>query len=370
MDEAGRSAKPPLMTASVAEDAEPDAVAHLDAEGADEVHDFSGDASAGFSSAGAAGTDDDADSAAATDYGLSDADGTAGNDADGTFSWGSSSWSSSSWDSSSSTDSSADDSAGGFTGGSAESAFGDSSDGSYSASLFSSSASSSASPSASPSASSPGTRAEVPFPADQIGRTRSDTSTLGGASGRENTRAEEALSPTSPRIETGSDAADSDPDRARLRRLLPPRGRRSRRPGTAVRRVATPLSALVGAAATASLRATAASLRATARRRGTVRPRGTVRLPDIARLPGTARRLGTVVPCRAARAMAARRPAPRPWAAAPRRLMRLRRAVRPPVPVRPTPAAGRVRVLRRLPGVAARPSVAGPSGRTPAARRS
>jgi hypothetical protein len=177
VDEAGRSAKPPLMTASAAEDVDSDTVSRFHAEDADDVDDFSGGAAANFSPEGAAvGIDDDegGDTAA----GLNETD-AADDAADGTFSWSSSAWDSSAWDSSVSADSAGSD------------AFGNSSagfDGSYSPSPLS----------------SPATRADVPFPADQIGKAKSDVSTLGDTTGRENTRAEELLSAGS------GDAADPD----------------------------------------------------------------------------------------------------------------------------------------------------------------
>ena len=91
MDEAGRSAKPPLMTASAAEDVDSDATAHLNADGTDEVDDFSDDTPAS--------ADGVEDRVTAADYGLDDAN-AADDDADGAFSWSSSAWSSTSWDSS------------------------------------------------------------------------------------------------------------------------------------------------------------------------------------------------------------------------------------------------------------------------------
>ena len=170
MDEAGRSAKPPLMTASAAEDIDSDAAAHLDADGTDEVNDF-GDAPATA----------DAAEDGATDYGLGDAHAADDNDADGSFSWNSSSW-----------DSAKDSAASGENGSgysapahsaSRDSAFQDSAfqDDAFQDSAFQSS--------------SDTTRADVPFPADTIGRTRPDVGTFGSAAGREATRADDTLSP-------------------------------------------------------------------------------------------------------------------------------------------------------------------------------
>jgi hypothetical protein len=196
VDEAGRSAKPPLMTASAAEDVDSDAAVDLDADGTDEVDDFSENTPAS--------ADDAEDRGTAADYGLGDAN-AADNDADGAFSWSSSAWSSSSWDSSSDSEGS--------------SAFGDTASGDGTSSFASADSAAGSSYSDSSYLPSPTTRSDVPFPADQIGRTRPDVSPFGAAAtGREATRADSGISPSSDAPSSGapssgapsSDAPNSD----------------------------------------------------------------------------------------------------------------------------------------------------------------
>jgi hypothetical protein len=176
------------MTASAAEDVDSDAAAHLNEDSADAA-----DGVAGFEDAPAS-ADDAQDRVAAADPALDDSD-AADDDADGTFSLSSPAWSSSSWDSS--TDSTDSSSAGDS---SAESSSSDSSH-----------------PDSSPSPASPSsvsfssaTREDVPLPADQIGKTRSDASTIDKTpTGKETTRAYDIISAS---LDTASSGTASERD--------------------------------------------------------------------------------------------------------------------------------------------------------------